>query len=77
MVRYNPYLAELAENKVQDDGGPVVLQVPLPVVERWRPLSRAFVTSPIGREFDRLTLSLAVEPLSVLTHMMDEREIGP
>ena len=27
MVRYNPYLAELAENKVQDDGGPVVLQV--------------------------------------------------
>jgi len=32
-------------------------------VERWRPFSRAFVTSPIGREFDRLTL----------THMMDER----
>jgi len=27
VVRYNPYLAELAENKVQDDGGPVVLQV--------------------------------------------------
>ena len=36
---------------------------PLPVVERWRPFSRAFVTSPIGREFDRLTL----------IHMMDER----
>jgi hypothetical protein len=35
---------------------------------RWRPGGRAFVTSPIGREFDRLTLpdlSLTVEHLKV------------